>query len=607
MAEQSSKAKVVVCKQDGDTEYQRLVKALSAFADVQEFSFADASAFSLGAFLAQTGDTQATFIDRELIANAPDTKPPGVTLFSKSALPLKQLLTQENNVVTCIPCISIQNIPLPDLMRICLSFVMKKFIPGVINLVDKGSLIAAEKIDSMGSVGKTIDDIVQFIEEERPTLSHRCLDLHHMIMGLTGEALLHSREAKKEYASVDIQISVTNDKAVFTLRFPMGELNFEQLPKLILSTNNLPWFHAWQGADILSLTEFTQFKELEVKAILFSSTRRSETPSYQSLLFQSTDMPLKSNNLLSSPKNYTFSLISDLQKNKSARKRAQDDSEDQIQDNEAPKEVLIDPTTKLKIVQLESSVKALQSQLEQKDAQVKLGLASVTEAKASLSQKRNELMKQLKEKDNNVITLQKQIDEFERKLASADRKIAELSQGNATATQRTTAATSLKTVELEKQQLTESLEIEKKKTSMVEAKFQQLKLDLTNKDKEIIELKQSVEKHKKDVHKVASAAAETQANAKKEAAVAKNQGQEKELQAKIRELVGKEDAYKLEIKKLTFKLENAEKASKGAHGESADKIKLLEKKLEEAKSKEIELTKKVDELSQAAKKQAKAA
>jgi chromosome segregation ATPase len=217
-----------------------------------------------------------------------------------------------------------------------------------------------------------------------------------------------------------------------------------------------------------------------------------------------------------------------------------------------------------------------------------------------LSQRQGELFKSQSAREAQSNQAGKRITDLESQLERLRDATKQASQAQAASSSFATPELvaklegTLRSSENEKNQLRENIVIEQKRITMMEQKYSSLFRELSLRDREITELKAAVNKLRKD-------------HAARQGRDGDSPDGKKDLAQHLREVEERETGHKQEIKKLTFKLESQEKSFRVMHHDSSEKLKLLDQKLKEAKTKEVELLKRVEELTHNLKKFMKAA
>ncbi len=353
-------------------------------------------------------------------------------------------------------------------------------------------------------------------------------------------------------------------------------------------------------SDILLVTAHTQHEELEVTLVIHNAGKKPE-PTFRSLLFKISDRSGKRENLLHPPANFTFQLLSDVKlRRPDMLMMTKDISADQVQGDlelDNLPEAVIE-----KIGSLTNRISLMESQQTKKESQLQEAATKISSANKEMNQKRSEIIRlmraaqvQQEASKKKVLELTRQVEHLQLQIKnnSSDKHASGVPnlQGSVTKLE-----TSLRAHENEKNQLTEKLSHERKRALSMEQKYAALYKDLTSKDKEIKELKAAALKAKKESN---------EKNQNNQNATTANTVDTTAKQLKDAE--SREQAFKQEIRKLTFKVDNHEKNVRAIQSEAAEKAKLMDQKLQAAKSKELELMKKIEDLSAALKKASKAA
>lgn len=488
-----------------------------------------------------------------------------------------------------------------DLVRALHLYLATKRMAGVTPLLEKGSLVVAEKVQSMDTVGTVMDRLSQYLSSiEGFALGDRILDLRQALTSLIAEGFLRAQEAGLPYPTVEFQFGASSQKAVVNLRFPRGNLNFNELSSLIFTGRSLAWQNVWQSADLSMLTHHVQYDEVEAMLLLRKGPGSSGVE-FHSLLVKKSERSLKKDNLLAAPQNFEFRLLADVRVNQQDQvyTSAELSSEIGIDLGSLPEAVV------KKLDKLSEEREFFSAQAKKKSDQVKEAALRIVEANKEISQKRSELLRVTK-------TAEAQTDSFQRKISALEKRISQQqalpafqaatkeSTNSTQGTQEalTKAEAGLRAAENEKHQLVEKLANEQKKVTSYEQRYTALHKDLSARDVELREIKGQLLKARKELA----------ANAASSGAAAQNAGPNQDgLAAKLKESEANEISLKQELKKAAFKAETTEKHMKASQNESTEKIKLLEQKLQGAKAKEVELLKKVEELMSALKKASKAA
>lgn len=497
------------------------------------------------------------------------------------------------------PSLMLEQLSAGDLIRVLHLQFMPKRLAGVVPVMEKGSVIVAEKIQSTDGIGTLIDKLcLYFGRTENFGLKERLPDLRQVLSALLLEAYQRAKTTGSEYPTVDFQVGMNKGKIAVNLRFPRGNLAMEEIPELAMNGLDPLWHQAWACSDLLLLTEHTQYDELELMMLFVAPKRRGHSE-FRSFLVKKSDRSSKKENLFSSSQNYDFHVLSDirLKEKEEFHFEAQEEGLD-LDLNSLPVEVVE------KMANLSRESLFLRDQALKKDDLLRDAHSKIVQMNKSLGQKQNELVRLTKSSAMKLEVLQRKVNELEKALAKASEtklpSAAAIAEGNLATEAKETITRleqSLRASENEKNQLNERANREQKKVAVLEQKYTTLYRDIGVKDKELSELKAQLIKLKKEA---STGAAEAKA-------AAASSGAQDNASAKLKESEAREFALKQELRKLAFKVENNEKNVKAIQQEAAEKSKLLEQKLQAAKAKELELIKKVEDLSALLKKASKAA
>lgn len=497
------------------------------------------------------------------------------------------------------PSLMLEQLSAGDLIRVLHLQFMPKRLAGVVPVMEKGSVIVAEKIQSTDGIGTLIDKLcLYFGRTENFGLKERLPDLRQVLSALLLEAYQLAKTTGSEYPTVDFQVGMNKGKIAVNLRFPRGNLAMEEIPELAMNGLDPLWHQAWACSDLLLLTEHTQYDELELMMLFVAPKRRGHSE-FRSFLVKKSDRSSKKENLFSSSQNYDFHVLSDirLKEKEEFHFEAQEEGLD-LDLNSLPVEVVE------KMANLSRESLFLRDQALKKDDLLRDAHSKIVQMNKSLGQKQNELVRLTKSSAMKLEVLQRKVNELEKALAKASEtklpSAAAIAEGNLATEAKETITRleqSLRASENEKNQLNERANREQKKVAVLEQKYTTLYRDIGVKDKELSELKAQLIKLKKEA---STGAAEAKA-------AAASSGAQDNASAKLKESEAREFALKQELRKLAFKVENNEKNVKAIQQEAAEKSKLLEQKLQAAKAKELELIKKVEDLSALLKKASKAA
>lgn len=494
-------------------------------------------------------------------------------------------------------CLLLADCTVPDLVRITHLQLMPKRLPGVTAVLEKGSVVVGEKIQGTEGLGASIDKLITFLEGVKGfELTARLGDLRQVLSGALSEAVRLSRAAGGTYPTVDFQVGAARQKIVVNLRFPLAGTDPQTLPEMILNGSDLLWSQLWLCADSLLITHHTQYSEVEVLAIIHRAHRQPNA--FRTLLRKTSDRSARQEQLTAPLQNYDFKVLSDIRANAATElTNPGDENNSGIDLGALPVPVV----EKLEKYEKEASFR--QDLLKKREAALAQLQFDLAQSNKETHLKKAELARQKKAGELQLDTLRHKTAELEKRLEAAtnlaqSQQVQVKDAGPSPALQEaiTKLEQSLRAIENEKSQLNEKLSNEQKRVAIFEQKYTALYKDLSAKDKELNELKAIVFKMKKDQQAAATAASPT--------ATAANNGNDA---ARAKESEARENALKVELRKLSFKLENNDKNVKAIQTEASEKIKLLEQKLQGAKAKEVDLLKKIDDLAAALKKAAKAA
>ncbi|NUM88201.1 MAG: hypothetical protein HUU37_03265 [Bdellovibrionales bacterium] len=499
----------------------------------------------------------------------------------------------------------------PDLLRVLHLFLLPKRQAGITSLMEKGAVILAEKIQSLDHLGEIVDRAAQFFTDQLPDLVPLLGSFRQMALSLIQESFLKAQESGTPYPTVDFQLSGTREKIAFTTRMPLGATPFQEIVQAAHDARSLAWHMAWRHSSALLLVEHPEFREMEATSLLLLNGK-SSLGAGGTLLSTSRSRSSTAENLLSAPKNYKFSLISELAHRRLDANKytaaSLKDIEAELADAQLPEKL------RLRIQQMEQDRTNLQELIHSRETQMRDSQAQLNKARQELSQKRNEILRLMKDGEGSISKYKHRIADLESRLDYHAKELAAAKAKSANVPD-TAAAKNLeglvRTLEREKQVQEEKLVQEQKRAQLLEKKSAALFRDLGEKDKEIQNLKDALHKSEAAVASVTREPSVKQESKRGsvEAAMeaAKSTSNPNDPAAKLKETEARETTLKQEVRKLTLKVDTAEKNLKVVQTEAAEKAKLLERKLEAAKAKEIDLLKKVEELTALLKKATKAA
>ncbi len=582
---------------DFSAHWGRLGKALKTFTDLEDREIDSASHADL---MAQLSSFSHIFLDAELCPWTDLQKLPisNLTVVFPESFAWNGPETRAKVLGTLAfhPTLVLEALSTGDMVRVLHLYLMPKRLSGVTPLMEKGSLIVGEKVMDTNNIGSLLDRLSAFLElVDGLEVKLRIPDLRQVLTGLLYEALRCSAGAKVAYPFVDFQASASKKKLGVNLRFPRGGLNFDRVIEQALSGSNLFWHQIWQCSDVTVLTYHKQHEELEV-SLLLCSPNSANHARFQSFLHKTNERSGLKENLLEAPASFVFKLLSDIRPQES----------EQIYVSEGGEEIgaidlgALPENVARKLNFLEDQHKNLNDQIQKKDAQIQDLIRKHQDLNREIGTKRSELLRAIRAGETSKENSEKKIRELEARIDVAKKESAEFSQARISNTHASghdalaKFESMLRVAENEKSQLRETVTLEQKRVASLEQKYSLLHREISVKEREINDLKSSFSKMRKE-----------QAN-KQSAPVGPIEGADKNNE-KIREVEEREAMHKLELRKLSFKLESQEKNIKAIQQESAEKLKILDQKLKLAKAKEIEQLKKIDELTVLLKKAAKAA
>ncbi|MCO5144495.1 MAG: hypothetical protein M9962_15560 [Oligoflexia bacterium] len=497
-------------------------------------------------------------------------------------------------------CLILENRSVADLVRIIHLFISPKRKAGVAPLIPKESVILAEKIQDINSIGSLMDKLVTFFESiEGVDFGTRTQDLRIALQCAIFEGFRQAKLSGDPFPTIDFQASATKEKMVFNLRHPIGEMKIENINSLILDGGNFNWHQMWVSSDSLLGVHHSQSNEIEFFVSILSEKRASQTM-FRSFLFKENKTAKAKEDFLQKIPNYNFKILSEvnLAQIKSISNLTSTDSNG-IDDLSNLPEEFVEKITSLEEKNLAQEDKILKISSLTKDLQNK-----VLAANRELSQKRSELLK-IKKKfqkeksdlDEKINTLSEKLDKSLQIEKNQPQQMQEKQIDGTNKELVVKLNNSIKALESEKKQTVDQLATEQKKLQALEQKYSNIFKELSGKEREIQELKATI-------HKIGKNQSDQAAN---KAGNAKDESELSKIRTALKETEQRESVFKQELKKLNFKLESADKNAKALQDSFAVKIKLFESKLQEAKTKELELLKKIDDLSNALKKASKAA
>lgn len=600
MSQDREKPKILLLykAEDSSEEWNRLVKALTSFNQVEKKEFEAMIPISDLKDLGK--DFDHIFLDLSLadFQNLQTEKVSNLSIVKKETFAWNNPETRKltSGVLLNYPCLILEKITLGDLIRVLHLYLNPKRLSGATPLLEKGALILADKIQSTESLGTTTDKLSSYLDKiEGFQLADRIPDIRQVLQAVLHKSLIESKKQNPEFPTVDFQIGITKSKLAINLRFPRGDISIDNLPQMILDGKDLFWSILWNCSDTTLITHHVQYDEIETMFFFYLEKRPSHA-TFKTFLIKSSERSLKSDSLLVAPQNFDFKILSDIKvRDQKFEINELQTSESGIDFGSLPEEVV------KKMAKLTEESLFLKEQATKREENIRDLQTKFVEASKELNQKKSEVMKLMKANQMIQEASNRKLADYEKKIEFLNSVSKEKSQANdavpAQALQEAISKleASLKASELEKNQLQEKALNEQKKVAIFEQKYSTLFKEVSAKDKEIGELKAAVVKIRKE-----SAAGSNSSNSN-------NTTGGDSTSQKLKEAETREALLKQELKKIAFKLEHSEKNVKAIQNEAAEKNKLLEQKLQNAKTKEVELLKKIEELSAALKKAAKAA
>jgi len=577
--------------------WAQLGKALKTFTEFEEIEVDEQETLNL---VSHSEVNDHLFLDANLVSWISMAKQPvtNMTIAFTSHLPWHDPSVRDSKLQTLArhPFLVLDIAETSDLVRILHLFLMPKRLGGITPMMEKGSLIVGEKVMDSHSVGSMMDRLSAYLDQlDGLELKTRIPDLRQALTALIYEGLRTSASARVTYPYIDFQASASKQKLGINLRFPRGEQNFENIIEKTLSGQSLFWHQIWQCSDLFVVTYHEQHEEIEVTLALLSPM--PVTASYiKTYLYKTCKRSARKENLLDPPSNFTFKVLSDIRIKNSEQIFISDSGSElsEIDFGSLPENVA------RKLSQLDEQCRELNDQLLKKDSLMQDALIRAQIANRELGTKRSEIIRVVRTSEVRADAADKKILELEARLDSLKKETADNSSSKQNFGQAATHDTlarlegMLRASENEKSQLRESILHEQKRVALFEQKYSHLYKEISIKEREINDLKSTFAKMRKD-----------QAN--KQLSQQASIEPEERSPDKTKEIEEREASFKQELRKLTFKLDSQEKNTKAIQNEAAEKLKMLDVKLKAAKAKEIELLKKIEELTSSLKKAAKVA
>lgn len=495
------------------------------------------------------------------------------------------------------PTLNLSNFEEQDLQRILTVYLLPKRFTGVTTLLEKGSMLYGEKIQNANSIGTCLDKLSAHLQRINGfKLSKRILEFRQTLLAPIFLSLENMRTDNITYA--EFQVGANSRKILVNIRVPISEESVENYLEELKGSKNIYWQQIRESADLKIAIFHSQYKEIELLLGWYSAEEKGRKSS--SFLWKESIKSLKREELSRPVDDYSFQLISDI--------RIQDES-DKI-DLQLASESIDILALPEKIVRLLEKLKIDNTKLSD---EIERNKESEKESKRQIIQ----LQKICSDKENLATSTTKNIEiqakNYKLKISDLESQIDSLKtqykinyqqQNELTADKNSKNETtakleqSIRSLENEKSQIHEKYLNEQKKFSLLEQKYNNLFKDSMKKDKDILDLRSETLKLKKE----SDQKSKEDGNGKNATGAIEAGGT-----TKIKDLELKELKLKQELKKALFKIESQEKGVKAHQQEFADKLKLMEQKLQAAKTKEIDLLKKIEELSVSLKKASKAA
>ncbi|MGZ3711176.1 MAG: hypothetical protein ACXVBE_05440, partial [Bdellovibrionota bacterium] len=297
-----------------DSAWTRFGKALGSFTDLQivesdELVKGDIGEHSLKAY--QHIFLDYTLADWEFLKSYADTP---LALVAGDAVVLENAGARElpGEKINGRTCFYLTGFSASDLARLLHLYLIPKRIAGVLPLLEKGSIILGEKIQSAEGIGTSLDRLGTYLEQmESFELKARIPDLRQVLSAVLLECYRLARQTDTPYPTVDFQVGVAAKKLALNLRFRNKTLSLKDLSLKILNGSDFFWQQAWLCADVSFFTEHVSHEELEVM-FLFNSPVRTPSNTLHSLLLKTLEKSGKRENLLVKPQDYTFQFLSDV-------------------------------------------------------------------------------------------------------------------------------------------------------------------------------------------------------------------------------------------------------------------------------------------------------
>ena len=614
MGQDNSKINVLVLRKpipgEDSGPWTRLAKALKAFANVEEREISESpTEQDLDNF---TKDGNYVFLDLPLVnTNLLAGKIyPTLTLIKKDSFSWNSPKSREKllPVFTNHPCLILEDISASDLLRLMHLYLVPRYQPGVSALMEKGASIVGEKVQGMENIGELVDRLIAYLSSlETFDLKGRIDDMRQVTTGILMEAFFRASQVDNQYPTVDFQASAFGKKLCLNFRFPLGRLQMEELPEMVMDGLDIRWHLLWQCTDQFVITHHEQHNEIEIHAMMIKDKKKLGVE-FRSFLLRKFEKSPAKDTALNPPSNYVFSTLSEVKVKVRPQNVVQNTQKQTTNRDEIDKTIdtgYLPPEISERLSKAEEESRKFRNMSTQKETAFKEVNKKLTHVNRDLAQKKNEILKLMRSRELQQEAFKKKIAELERatQTAKAHTAAVQKKDPNDIAAQENLkkAEAHAKMLEIENSRIKEKLAQEQKRIEMSEKEQEILFQDITVKDKEIAEHKSAMLKLQMEItaEKNARAAAEKTLSLKSSAP---------DVATGKKDIESKDAAtLKQELKKAQLKIDNHDKNLKAIQTESENRVKMIEQKLQAAKSKELELMKKIEELTATVKKASRAA
>lgn len=165
-------------------------------------------------------------------------------------------------------CIALRRISNPDLPRVLQLAMGHDRCPGVGVLSDRNSEIYFEKILSLNELGLKVDRFMALLEKSQPTLQAQFFNLRQLSYAILHQGITASTAVAKVSPVVDFQITANSDRIVFAAKFSAARGALQQWLDGMHSGRDLLWHNVKLAADLTAFTELKKNGEVEIKALL---------------------------------------------------------------------------------------------------------------------------------------------------------------------------------------------------------------------------------------------------------------------------------------------------------------------------------------------------